>query len=158
MNYKFSSLSKRHPEAGGQSAGESLRNYFAPQLANYPGSLQSVLAHQSLDATVAHAQGDGTRPTPAEQQGIVNFETALFTAQSFGSFTGPLNFAGANGGPIPLATLPFFISINSSIHALLPNGPEQPGGLVTPGDGQFTSYSTSTTRGLGSLRMISWRR
>jgi cytochrome c peroxidase len=107
--------------------------------ANYPASLQSDLAHQSLDATVIHAQGNGTRPTPTEQQEIVNFEVALFTAQSFGLLTGPLNFAGANGGPIPLTTLPFFISINSSIHALLPNGPEQPAGLVTPGDGQFTS-------------------
>lgn len=107
--------------------------------ANYPGSLQSDLAHQSLDATVTHAQGDGMRPTPAEQQEIVNFETALFTAQSFGFFTGSLGSAGASGGPIPLATLPFFISINSSVHALLPNGPEQPGGLISPGDGQFTS-------------------
>jgi cytochrome c peroxidase len=107
--------------------------------ANYPGSLESDLAHQSLDATVTHAQGDGTRPTPAEQLEIVNFEMALFTAQSFGFFTGPLNSAGGNGGPIPLTTLPFFISINSSVHALLPNGPEQPGGLMTPGDGQFTS-------------------
>ncbi len=107
--------------------------------ANYPGSLESDLIHQSLDATITHAQGDGTRPTPAEQQEIVNFEMALFTAQSVGFFTGPLNSAGGNGGPIPLATLPFFISMNSSIHALLPNGPEQPGGLVTPGDGQFTS-------------------
>jgi cytochrome c peroxidase len=106
---------------------------------NYPGSLESDLAHQSLDATVIHAQGDGTRPTPAEEQEIVNFEMALSTAQSFGLLTGPLNSAGANGGPIPLSMLPFFISINSSIHALLPNGPEQPGGLTTPGDGQFTS-------------------
>ena len=107
--------------------------------ANYPGALESDLEHQSLDATVGHAQGDGTRPTPAEQQQIVNFEMALFTAQSYGSLTGPLNSAGANGGPMPLATLPFFISINSSVHALLPDGPEQPGGLVTPGDGSFSS-------------------
>jgi cytochrome c peroxidase len=107
--------------------------------ANYSGALQSDLAQQSLDATAGHAQGDGTRPTPAEQQQIVNFEMALFTAQSYGFLAGPLNSAGANGGPMPLATLPFFISINSSVHALLPNGPEQPGGLVTPGDGQFTS-------------------
>ena len=105
---------------------------------NYPGSLQSDLAHQSLDATVLHAQGNGTRPTAAEQQEIVNFEMALFTAQSYGFLTGPLNSAGANGGPMPLVTLPFFITINSSVHALLPNGPEQPGGLVTPGDGKFT--------------------
>jgi cytochrome c peroxidase len=107
---------------------------------NYPASLQGDLAHQSLDATVDHAQGDGTRPTLAEQQQIVNFEMALFTAQSFGFFTGPLNAAGGNGGPMPLATLPFFVSINSSVHALLPpGGPEQPGGLMTPSDGQFTS-------------------
>jgi len=107
--------------------------------ANYPGSLESDLAHQSLDATIGHAQGDGTRPTSAEQQEIVNFEMSLFTAQSLSFFAGPLNSAGGNGGPIPLATSPFFISINSSVHALLPNGAEQPGGLVTPGDGEFTS-------------------
>ncbi len=107
--------------------------------ANYPSSLQGDLAHQSVDATVTHAQGDGTRPTPAEQQEIVNFETALYTAQSLGFLTGPLSFAGGNGGPAPLATPPFFISINSSVHALLPNGPEQPGGLMTPGDNQFSS-------------------
>ncbi len=106
---------------------------------NYPASLESDLAHQSLDATVGHAQGDGTRPTPAEQLEIVNFEMALFTAQSFSFLTGPLNSSGGNGGPTPLTTLPFFISVNSSVHALLPNGPEQPGGLIAPGDGQFTS-------------------
>src|SRR5580658_855062 len=97
--------------------------------ANYPASLEGDLAHQSLDATVIHAQGDGSRPTASEQTQIVNFEMALYTAQSLGLLTGPLNSAGANGGPTPLTTQPFFISINSSIHALLPNGPEQPGGL-----------------------------
>lgn len=107
--------------------------------ANYPGALEGDLAHQSVDATVTHAQGDGTRPTAAEQTEIVNFEMALSTAQSLGFLTGPLNSVGATGGPVPLATLPFFISINSSIHALLPNGPEQPGGLNAPGDNQFTS-------------------
>ena len=34
-------------------------------------------------------------------------------------------------------TQPFFISVNSSVHFLLPAF-EQPGGLVTPGDGKFT--------------------
>ncbi len=109
------------------------------QFANYPSSLQSDLAHQTVDATVGHAQGDGTRPTSAEQQEIVNFEMALFTAQSFGFLTGPLNTNGASGGPVPLVSLPFFVTINSSVHALLPSGSEQPGGLVAPGDGQFTS-------------------
>jgi hypothetical protein len=104
---------------------------------NYPSSLMSDLAHQSLDATVTHAQGDGTRPTPAEQQEIVNFETQLFTAQLFDSSAGLLNHDGASGGPGLLTTQPFFITINSSVHALVPTL-EQPGGLVTPGDGQFT--------------------
>jgi hypothetical protein len=105
--------------------------------ANYPTSLMNDLAHQSLDATNIHAQGDGTRPTPAEQQQIVNFETSLFTAQSIGNDTGGLNARGANGGPQALVTQPFFISANSSVHFLVP-ALEQPGGLVTPGDGQFT--------------------
>jgi hypothetical protein len=105
---------------------------------NYPNSLISDLEHQSLDATTIHAQGDGTRPTPEEQQEIVNFEMGLTTAQTIGYRTGPLNAQGANGGPLALLNQPYFISINSSIHFLLPQF-EQPGGLVAPGDGEFTS-------------------
>lgn len=105
---------------------------------NYPGALMSDLAHQSLDATMGHAQGDGTRPTPAEQQQIVDFETHLFTAQLFDSQAGLLNIGGAKGGPAPLTTQPFFITMNSSVHPLVPAF-EQPGGLVAPGDGKFSS-------------------
>jgi cytochrome c peroxidase len=104
---------------------------------NYPTSLLSDLRHQSLDATKVHAEGDGTRPTLSEQQQIVDFETALFTAQETGRRTGRLDAQGANGGVTALVNQPFFISINSSVHFLLP-GFEQPGGLVVPGDGQFT--------------------
>ena len=104
---------------------------------NYPDSLISDLEHQSVDATVIHAQGDGTRPTPAEEQEIVNFETGLSTAQAFDHRAGPLNAAGAHGGPQELLNQPFFISINSSVNFLVPQL-EQPGGLVSPGDGQFT--------------------
>ncbi|HEY3742085.1 MAG TPA: hypothetical protein VGL53_19670 [Bryobacteraceae bacterium] len=112
---------------------------------NYPSSLESDLAHQAVDATTGHAQGDGSRPTPAEQQQIVNFEMGLFTAQSYGLFTGPLNWAGANGGPMPLFAQPFFIAINSSVQKILgPTGPESPGGLMTAGDGQFTSAIFNT--------------
>ena len=95
---------------------------------NYPASLLSDLAHQSVSATTGHAQGDGTRPTPAEQQEIVDFEMALFTAQGIGEKVGRLDGRGANGGPGALVTEPFFISINSSVHALVPAF-EQPGGL-----------------------------
>jgi hypothetical protein len=105
---------------------------------NYPASLLNDLAHQSVDATVIHAQGDGTRPTPEEQKQIVDFETKLFTAQIHDRVAGNLHDDGAKGGPIPLSTQPFFITVNSSVHFLLPAF-EQPGGLVTPGDGQFTS-------------------
>jgi cytochrome c peroxidase len=105
---------------------------------NYPTSLTDDLAHQSVDATTGHAQGDGTRPTPAEQQQIVDFEMKLFTAQLFDNHAGLLNVGGGQGGPVPLSTQPFFISVNSSVHFLLPTF-EQPGGLMTPGDNQFTS-------------------
>jgi hypothetical protein len=104
---------------------------------NALGALVSDLKHQSLDATTGHAQGDGSRPTPAEQQEIVNFEMALSTAQIIDNYAGRLDARGATGGPIPLLSQPFFISINSSVHPLAPQF-EQPGGLVTPGDGQFT--------------------
>src|SRR5260370_8726338 len=76
---------------------------------NYPTSLQNDLAHQSVDATNGHAQGDGTRPTPAEQQQIVNFERALFPAQQFGHTTGSLNAQAAHPAPLPLPTPPLFI-------------------------------------------------
>jgi cytochrome c peroxidase len=105
---------------------------------NYPNSLLSDLLHQSVDATIIHAQGDGTRPTPEEQQQIVDFEMKLFTAQTHDRRAGDLDDDGAKGGPNALVKQPFFISVNSSVHFLLPAF-EQPGGLVTPGDGQFTS-------------------
>src|SRR5712671_3906644 len=105
---------------------------------NYPTSLLSDLAHQTVDATVIHAQGDGTRPTPEEQQQIVDFEMKLFTAQTYDRRAGDLDVDGAKGGPNSLVTQPFFISVNSSVYFLLPAF-ELPGGLVTAGDGQFTS-------------------
>jgi hypothetical protein len=83
--------------------------------ANYPDSLETDLRHQTVDATTGHAQGDGTRPTPAEQQQIVDFEMSLFTAQMTGIGTGNLDAQGAMGGPVPLMTEPFFIGTNSQI-------------------------------------------
>jgi len=117
---------------------------------NFPNSLVSDLEHQSVDATTGHAQGDGTRPTPAEQQEIVNFEMGLTTAQSFGYRIGPLSARGANGGPQGLLNQPFFISMNSSVHFLLSQF-EQPGGLVSPGDGEFTPAIFATFDGWSTL-------
>src|SRR5215472_3418685 len=100
------------------------------------GNLLSDLAHQSLDATKGHAEGDGSRPTADEQKQIVNFEVALSTAQIIDNYAGRLDGRGATGGPVPLTTQPFFISINSSVDPLA-SGVEPPGGPM-PGDGKFT--------------------
>ena len=90
-----------------------------------------------MDATNTHAQGDGTRPTSAEKQQIVDFEMALFTAQTNARGGGNLDAQGARGGPEALVGEPFFISINSSVNFLLPLL-ELPGGHDVPGDGRFT--------------------
>src|SRR5258708_2411330 len=105
---------------------------------NYPSSLLNDLAHQSVDAAIIHAQGDGTRPTAEEQQRIVDFETKIFTAQTRDRRAGELNDDGAKGGPRAVAKQPFFITVNSSVNFLVP-ALEQPGGLLTPGDGQFSA-------------------
>jgi len=107
-----------------------------------PVALANDLKHQSLDATTGHAEGLGDRPTPDEQQQIVDFEMALSTAQMTATAAGRLDARGAYGGPVPLVTQPFFISVNSSVQFILNSlglvGPEVPGGLTTPGDGSFT--------------------
>jgi mono/diheme cytochrome c family protein len=118
---------------------------------NYPTSLLNDLAHQSVDATTGHAQGDGTRPTPEEQQQIVDFETKIFTAQTHDRQAGDLNAEGAKGGPAALTKQPFFITINSSVHPVV-SAFEQPGGLVTPGDSIFTSEIFDTYDKWAQLR------
>ena len=102
---------------------------------NYPVSLQSDLMHQAMDATNGHAQASppvsilDPRLPP-----IISFEMGLTTAQAYGNHAGLLNLEGANGGPLALLNQPFFISMNSSVHPLVPTL-ELPGGLVTPADG-----------------------
>jgi cytochrome c peroxidase len=84
------------------------------QKITYPdtGQLLADLAHQAVDATTGHAQG--TPPTPAQIQDIVNFETALRTAQAIDNRAGFLNGGRATGGPVALASQEFFIGINDS--------------------------------------------
>ena len=82
-----------------------------------PHNLDSLLfdlAHQSVDATLGHAQAVPPGPTQEQQQDIVNFEMALSVAQAFDFRAGYLNGDGAMGGPVPLSTQPFFIGINDS--------------------------------------------
>jgi cytochrome c peroxidase len=75
-------------------------------------ALLADLAHQAIDATTGHAQGQ--IPTAAQVQDIVDFETSLRTAQALDYFAGFLNNDGASGGPVALASQEFFIGINDS--------------------------------------------
>ena len=78
------------------------------------------LAHQANDATLGHAQAAHDL-TGAEQQAIVNFETALFAAQMRDTNAGSLSGAGAAGGPLALSLQPFFLGINDPV-GLNPTG------------------------------------
>jgi cytochrome c peroxidase len=83
-------------------------------LATNPGDLLSDLAHQSVDATMGHAQAT-TPLTPQQQQQIVAFEMGLSTAQAIDFGAGSLEARGATGGPVSLFTQPFFIGINDPL-------------------------------------------
>jgi cytochrome c peroxidase len=63
------------------------------------------LAQQAVDATLGHAQG--TTTDPDQIAAIVAFESSLSTAQSFDDGAGALDAAGAQGGPVVLATATF---------------------------------------------------
>jgi hypothetical protein len=82
---------------------------------NYPQSLLSDLAHQSVDATLGHAQGLSPGPTAAQQQAIVAFEMALYTGQSEDDIAGNLSSLGAKGGPHAISDEGFYIGINDPV-------------------------------------------
>lgn len=82
--------------------------------ATNPTDLLSDLAHQSVDATLGHAQAT-TPPTPQQQKQIVAFEMALSTAQAIDFGAGALDAQGASGGPVSLSNQPFYIGINDPL-------------------------------------------
>jgi len=75
-------------------------------------TVASELATQSSDAVVAHAQGKPL--TAAQRASIVDFETALATAQTFDRNAGNLHSDGAKGGPAEILKQPFHIGINDN--------------------------------------------
>lgn len=78
----------------------------------FPGkSIAFDLADQANSATLGHAQASVPLSTE-EQQQIVAFETALFTAQVFDVAAGDLSAKNAQGGPQVLAGQDFYIGIN----------------------------------------------
>jgi cytochrome c peroxidase len=92
---------------------------------NYPGSLQSDLMHQSVDATLGHAQAS-TAPTSQQQQQIMTFEMALSTAQAIDTVAETLSADGATGGPVTLVSQPFYIGINDPLGQNPTNTPFTP--------------------------------
>src|SRR5437868_7822310 len=72
------------------------------------------LMHQSMDATLGHAEA-AVAPTTEQQQQIVDFETAIFTAQMNDNEAGVLNAKGAGGGPLNLAQQQFYTGINDAL-------------------------------------------
>lgn len=82
--------------------------------ATNPNDLLFDLAHQSVDATLGHAQAT-TPPTPHQQQQIVAFEMGLSTAQAIDFGAGSLDSTTAKGGPVALVTQPFFVGINDPL-------------------------------------------
>jgi len=98
------------------------------------------LAHQALDATLTHGQGNNPGPTTAQQNQIVEFETGIYTSQIFDNGAHLLIAPASNltvtepipnvdpiqctqaivaqtGGPFALAELvpAFFIGINDPL-------------------------------------------
>lgn len=72
------------------------------------------LAHQSVDATLGHAQADNP-PSADQQAAIVAFETGVFAAQEFDNQAHVLHADGATGGPIALSLQKFFKGINDPL-------------------------------------------
>ena len=115
-----------------------------------PGQpVASNFTTQASNATLGHAEAK-VAPTAAQLQQIVAFQNALFTAQASDTAAGPLDAAGATGGPVPLASQPFYIGINDS---LAPDPTGQPSSLVAFtlyrqwGDARHTAAQQAVARG-----------
>ena len=91
----------------------------------FPGqAIHFDLSDQANSATVGHAQGAPL--TNQQRENIVNFETALFTAQVLDNLAGPLIARGARGGPVNLSKQDFYIGINDLFGDSQTNAPFNP--------------------------------
>jgi cytochrome c peroxidase len=90
-----------------------------------PGTtVASELEHQSSSAVVAHAQGQPL--TPAQEKSIMQFETALASAQIIDFKAGDLRAAGATGGPDAILKQEFHIGINDNFGDAVTGAPFTP--------------------------------
>jgi cytochrome c peroxidase len=69
---------------------------------------RTALGNQANNATLGHAQAAAPLPAAVRTE-IVDFETALFAAQSFDNKAGSLSSGGARGGPQELASQQFAV-------------------------------------------------
>jgi len=83
------------------------------------------LSQQASDAVLIHMQA-ASPPSDADVAQIVSFESGIFAAQSSIIGAGELDRHGATGGPVTLASQPFFIGIND------PNGGNPTGAAFNP--------------------------
>jgi cytochrome c peroxidase len=92
-------------------------------------ALRFDLSDQANGATRGHAQA-ARDLTDAERRQIVDFETALFTAQVVDDSAGSLRVRGAAGGPGHLAEQPFFVGINDLVASGAAVVPPDPGATL----------------------------
>jgi cytochrome c peroxidase len=86
-----------------------------------PGFIRDGLISQAAEAVTSHAQG--TPPTPAQVQAIVDFELGLYSTQIIDRSAGNLADGSARNGPSALAREPFCLGINDPLEML----PSMPG-------------------------------
>ncbi len=82
--------------------------------ATFRANLVADLMHQSLDATLGHAQA-AAAPTLEQQAAMVDFELGLSSAQALDQDAGLLSASGATGGPVPLSTQGSYPGINDPL-------------------------------------------
>jgi cytochrome c peroxidase len=82
----------------------------------FQANLTTDLLHQSIDATLTHAQALNP-PTTEQQNAIVSFELGLFTAQIADDQAGMLNAHGAQGGALNLSNAEYYPGINDVLGA-----------------------------------------
>ena len=90
----------------GRETAKDAKGSFVP--------IRQDLAQQAIDATLNHAQV-AHPPSTSQIRQIVEFELGLFTAQTVGRKTGPLDEDEALGGPVRLSRQKFFLGINDPL-------------------------------------------
>ena len=84
--------------------------------ATFMTNLLADLKHQSISATLTHAQAVNP-PTDDQQTAIVNFELGLFSSQVLDGQAGVLSQRGAEGDPVHLSKENYYPGLNDSLGA-----------------------------------------